>query len=248
MRRFAFAAFAPALLLGAAVAVPTVQAQMAPAAPRPAKVLIILDAKAFDPGLVLPQPPQEGSDAQQAELAALENIQKARTPQRYAQAQWDDAHEDIGIFSAAIGAGFDLARLPETSRLLEIVRNDQGIIANIAKDYFKRQRPYLADPSLVGCDHSHTKPLTSFPSGHATLGYSLGEALKRLLPAKAAVIQARADDYAYSRLVCGFHYRSDVEASRRLGAWVVAKMFASPALAPQIAAAKAELKAAGLAD
>jgi membrane-associated phospholipid phosphatase len=87
--------------------------------------------------------------------------------------------------------------------------------------------------------------LTSFPSGHATLGYSLGFTLKALLPAKAAVIQARADDYAFSRMVCGVHYRSDIEASRKLGAWTSDALLHSPALAAQIAAAKAELKAAG---
>jgi acid phosphatase (class A) len=244
MRRLLLAAgFALALQAGSAPAQP---AAPAAAAAHPQRAPIILDAKSFQPGLVLRQPPQEGSDVQAAELAALRQIMRARTAERLAQAKADEAHEDITIFSATIGPGFDLDALPATRRALETVRNDQAVIANIAKDYFKRPRPFVADPGLDGCDHSKTKPLTSYPSGHATLGYSLGYVLEALLPEKAAVIAARADDYAYSRMVCEMHYRSDVEAGRVLGEWVGRAMLASPAFQPQLDAARAELKAAGL--
>jgi acid phosphatase (class A) len=70
--------------------------------------------------------------------------------------------------------------------------------------------------------------------------------LEALLPSKADAIRARADDYAYSRLVCGVHYRSDIEAGRILGTWIGRSMLASSAFKPQLEAAQAELQAAGL--
>jgi acid phosphatase (class A) len=219
----------------------------ATAASRPKHVLIILDARAFAPGLVLAPPPPEGSYAQKAELAALHQIQTARTPARLEQARQDGDHEDVFILSAAIGPAFDLNALPATRRALETVANDQAILAKTAKDYFQRLRPYAADPTLEACEHSTTKPLTSYPSGHATLGYSLAYVLTALLPQKADAIRARAEDYAFSRMVCGVHYRSDVEAGRVLGTWVGKAMLESPAFQPQLEAARAELKAAGLA-
>jgi acid phosphatase (class A) len=224
-------------------------AQPAPAAAadHPKRVLIVLDAEAFDPGRVLAPPPPEGSDVQKAELAALHQIQTTRTRARLEQARQDGAHEDIFIYAAAIGPAFDLNALPATRRALQTVANDQAIIAKIAKDDFKRPRPYAVDPTIEGCEHSTTKPLTSYPSGHATLSYSLASVLTALLPQKADAIQARADDYAYSRLVCGVHYRSDLEAGRRLGTWIGQALLASPAFQPQLAAARAELKAAGFA-
>lgn len=250
MRRLPIAAALASMICGSAAATAQTAVQSAPQAAAPAvhakRQLIVLDAAAFNPGLVLRQPDPDGSDGQAAELAVLQMIQKARTPERRARAQWDDSHEDLTIFSEALGPGVDLAALPLTRDALETVRNDQSIIANIAKDYFKRSRPFVADPTLDGCDHSKTKPLTSYPSGHATLGYSLGAALVVLFPEKAPAIRARTDDYAYSRMVCGMHYRSDVEASRVLGEWVVTEMLKNPTFHTKFDAARAELKAAGV--
>ena len=61
------------------------------------------------------------------------------------------------------------------------------------------------------------RPLRSYPSGHATMGYSLGIVLAALIPEKAQAILARAADYAYSREIRGDPYHADVEASHALG-------------------------------
>jgi len=54
----------------------------------------------------------------------------------------------------------------------------------------------------------------SYPSGHATIGYLKALALIEMVPEKREDIFARAEDYAHNRMVCGVHYRSDVEASK----------------------------------
>jgi acid phosphatase (class A) len=127
------------------------------------------------------------------------------------------------------------------------VDNEQSVTANIAKRYFKRNRPWAIDPTLVACDYKpNAAPLTSYPSGHATLSYSEGYILAALMPEKAQPILDRAQEYAYSRVVCGAHYPSDIEASHVLGTELAMTMLRNPAFAADFEAARTELKAAGL--
>src|ERR1700733_14673518 len=80
------------------------------AAPRASKVktLRFLTAAEIDPARLLPPPPSDGSDVQKLELADLKRLLNARTPERFAQAKWDEDHEDSTVFAAVIGSGFEL--------------------------------------------------------------------------------------------------------------------------------------------
>lgn len=202
----------------------------------------------LDPTHLVSAPPADGSPAQQAELAQVHRLIAARTPERLAKAEWDDKHEDAGLYAETLGPKFDLAKLPKTAALLAIVDAERKQ-AEKAKDVFKRKRPWAVDASIKPCDHGDTSgknPLSSYPSGHSLTGYSLGAALADLIPTKAGDIQARAADYAYSREVCGAHYHSDTEASRVLATALVVKLWDQPSLQPVIADARTELRAAGL--
>ena len=201
----------------------------------------------MDPSRLLPPPVKDGSDLQKAELAEVERAYHNRTADRRAQAEWDDKHESVELFFKALGPGFDLGRLPATAKLMATVDNEQSVAANIAKRYFLRNRPWAIDPSLVACDYRpNAPPLTSYPSGHATLSYSEGYVLAALMPDKAQPILDRAQEYAYSRVVCGAHYPSDIEASHVLGTELAMIMLKNPGFAADFEAARAELKAAGL--
>ncbi len=234
-----------AAVVGTSLAVGAL-AQPAAVAPPPVKAkkaLQVLTADQIDAALLLAPPPAEMGPAHKAELAELHRIIDAKTPERFAQARWDDDHEDPSAFYATIGGGFDLKTLPATAALLAVVMNDQSYAASAAKKTFPRKRPWAIDATVQTCD-PNDKPLTSYPSGHATMGYTVAAVLARLMPEKAQALQARAVDYAFSREVCGSHYPSDTEASHVLGAVVATDLMTSPALQPRIAAARAELRAA----
>ncbi|HEX8031823.1 MAG TPA: phosphatase PAP2 family protein, partial [Vicinamibacterales bacterium] len=94
-------------------------------------------------------------------------------------------------------------------------------------------------------DGSKGNPGRSYPSGHATLSYSVGPVLARLMPAKAGAIMARAQDYALSRQICGVHFPSDTEASHALGSMVSTRLLFDPSMQPKLDAARAELARAG---
>lgn len=152
-------------------------AQTKAASPKPQKALVFLTPAQIDPSRLLAPPPKDGSDAQQKEMAHVKLLIKTRTPERYKQAVWDAEHEDATPFAAVIGPGFDLDKLRATARFLKGVLNDQAIAASMAKDYFKRKFPVTAEmPTSYRewtCDTDDRKPesrpLRSYPSGHATL-------------------------------------------------------------------------------
>jgi acid phosphatase (class A) len=208
------------------------------------KVLIALTPAQIDAHRILPAPPADGGEIARAENAEVHRLMASASPERVTQAKWDDDHEDPSLFYATIGGGFDLKTLPATAALLNVVMNDQKIAVSAAKKVFARKRPWVDDASIKTCD-TDDKPLTSYPSGHAMVGYTVGLVLATLIPEKADAINARAQDYAISRAVCGSHYMSDTVASLVLGAVVATELLDSPALQPKIAAARAELKAAG---
>jgi DNA-binding beta-propeller fold protein YncE len=239
-----------AILLFAALT-PVVFGQPAP------KKLRFLTQADIDPSRLLPPPPADGSESQKQELADLKRLLKTRTPERFAQAKWDDEHEDSSAFASVIGPEFNLKALPATAKLLADVENDQSIAASAAKEHFHRVFAAVLDPSLadLNCDPEGVRAggsraggrgRRSYPSGHATMGYSVGLVLATLFPEKAQAIEARAEDYALSREFCAEHYYSDVEASHALGIAVGTELLNNAALQPEIAAAKAELKAAHL--
>jgi acid phosphatase (class A) len=236
------------------VNVSLVHAQPPVKAPK-ATTLKVLSSDSINPALLLPPPAKDGSEAQTKEMNNVKQLIKSRSKERYAQAVWDASHEDPSPFISAIGPAFDLDKLPATRKLLSDILNDQTIATSAAKDFFKRKFPVMA--AMPGdtyrewtCDADDRKPesrpLRSYPSGHATMGYTFGTVLAALMPEKAQAILARSADYAYSREVCGDHYHSDVEAGHVLGTTLGILFLNNAKLKPELEAAKTELQAAHL--
>lgn len=209
------------------------------------KEVSLLTAADIDPATFLPPPPVAGSIQAKAELAELHAIETDRTAADVAAARSDSETKNATIFAEAIGPGFDLARLPATQRLMAAVRAAEKDAANRGKDEFKRPRPWIIDDKLKTCERSD-EPLSSYPSGHTTMAFSMGATLARLVPGKAQPIMARAARYGQSRIVCEQHWRSDVTAGEALGIIVAERLMTKPAFATQFAAAQAELAAAGI--
>jgi acid phosphatase (class A) len=105
----------------------------------------------------------------------------------------------------------------------------------------------MADPAIQTCaPHPGGPQLNSYPSGHAMLGYELGVVLASLIPEKAGAILARAKLYGENRILCGFHFRSDVAAGRQYGTALAEEMLQHPLFHSWFLDARGELIAAGL--
>jgi acid phosphatase (class A) len=197
--------------------------------------------------MLLPPPPADGTARAKAERAELHAIEKARTPEALAHAKGDDAVKDASIFAIVMGDSFDLKKLPATAKMFADVRAEEKRAADTAKKIFKRNRPWIGDDALKSCS-KEDEPQTSYPSGHATMGYSMAVVLAHIAPEKGQAIMARAAEYAEARLVCGVHFRSDIEGGQALGTAVALELMNNPAFKAEYDAAVTELRGAKLAS
>jgi acid phosphatase (class A) len=194
---------------------------------------------------ILPPPPPANSLQARAERTELEAIERTRSSAAIDAAKHDSATKDALIFGEAIGRGFRLDRLPQTALLMSMVRSTEKAVADRAKVHFRRPRPWIANPAIAACSRDDDA-LSSYPSGHATMAFSMGAVLGRLVPDRAAEIMARAAAYGESRLVCEVHYRSDVTAGEALGLMVAERLMAKRSFIRQFQLARAELIQVGI--
>jgi hypothetical protein len=201
----------------------------------------MLDKSAFEPSQFLPPPPDEAFT--RGELAELHAI-AATTDDAHKAAATRDAHDERpDIFNGAIG--FDIATMPQTQKLLQIVADEEDTDSKLAKAFFRRPRPYSVDSTLKTCEPTKPgKAANSYPSGHSTLAFSMGVVLAQLMPAKAQAILARAHEFSENRLVCGVHFRSDIVAGQQFGTVLALRLMELPSFQVKMEAAKAELRAA----
>jgi acid phosphatase (class A) len=236
--------FAAWLCVGALVAAAAQAPPMKPAKPAnaPPRVAYYIDATVLDLADLVPDPPAVDSAANKAELAELHRIEAARTPGQIAAAKADEDNEDLFLYRTVLGPGFNADALPITAELGVHVKNEQSVAGAALKPVFARPRPYKTDSTLHPVCALTELP-NSYPSGHALTGYLEGLTLAELVPARRTEILARADEFAHNRLICGVHYPSDVEASRRVAYIVFGYMMATPRFQRDLAAARAELHA-----
>jgi acid phosphatase (class A) len=213
----------------------------ATAASQPAKAAYYIDPTVLNAGILLPAPPAADSAMTRADLGELHRIEEARTPEQAAKAKADEDEEDIFAFKTVFGVGFTAEALPVTAALGAHVKNEQSVVGSQLKLYYQRPRPYQTDATLhpvCATKAAHD----SYPSGHALTGYLEAFTLAEIAPEKRAEILARADDYAHNRLVCGVHYPSDNEASRRVAYLVFGYMLGTPRFQRDLAAAQTEMQ------
>jgi acid phosphatase (class A) len=203
-----------------------------------------VDARQIPLGTLLAPPPAAGSANQQADLDAVLNVQRTRTPEEVTRAK-ADVEKSVFRFADVLGPAFNEANLPKTAALFKAANHDAGLIAKGGKQYFSRARPFIVSnevhPTVAG------KPddaYDSYPSGHATFGYMSAILLAQMIPEKRDALFVRGREYGENRVVDGVHYPSDVEAGRIDGTLVAAALMANPDFQKAFAEAKAEVRAA----
>ena len=206
-----------------------------------AKQPVLLPAGTFNPAQILPAPPPDNSPEAQAERDYIKAAYRDATPQQREAAQRDAGNESVRLFADTL-PGFDLDRLPATKALFKTVRANENIQTGVFKTYFNRQRPYQVDTSITPCLPPKNFDINaSDPSGHTSMAFSSAVILANLLPDYAPAIMRRAEQYGRHRIVCGAHHPFDVRSGQVLGTLVGTTLLKSPALQPQLDAARAEL-------
>lgn len=191
---------------------------------------------------LLPPPPATSSTEARQDLQAVLAVQQSRTADEQSAAK-ADTERSVFRFADALGSTMQPASLPKTSAFFErVAKLDKAEVAE-AKLYWRRPRPSVTSDQVHPL--SKEKPDDwSYPSGHATFGYTTAVLLANMVPEKRAEIFARANLYAQHRVVMGAHFPSDVEAGRLAGAVIGAELLGKPDWQTDYQAARTELRAA----
>jgi acid phosphatase (class A) len=194
--------------------------------------------------LVFIPPPPEANGA--LELAERAIVRGPWSAERRQQALEDNAIDPFAAFDSVLGPNFTAANFPATFAVLDRAGRAAGFAGDPVKFRYERARPFLSDSAITPCipDEPRLRASFSYPSGHAALGFAWALVLAELVPARADAIIERGRDFTWSRVVCGVHYPSDVEAGRIVAAAAIARIHADPDFQRELAAARAELAAA----
>ena len=230
------------LALAALGAVGTAAAQQPQSRPRPAPFLG--PGEQVDSLKLLPPPPASGSPDEAADVAAFRETRKLADGPR-----WTQATADVELFtpaaftswSCAAGVKISAETTPATARLMQRTLFDAGLASNPPKEHYKRPRPFTGLTARTCVTPESLGANASYPSGHASVGWAWALVLAELKPDRANEILLRGREFGDSRVVCGVHYPSDVEAGRVIGAAVVARLHADDAFKAAMSEAGAEL-------
>ncbi len=197
-----------------------------------------LRARDFDATKVIPAAPVDDSLTTLADLATVYQVQLRRTPEQVALANYF-AEDSVFQYDAAIGEWFTAANLPRTAEIFLQVDADRFAISSAGKAVWDRPRPPLLDRRIQAC-----APLPasgSYPSGHSTQAFLWAGLLAEIFPEKRAALRERAELVAWSRVVAGVHYPSDIAAGRVLGDRLVKEFLQVPAVREALAVVRAEV-------
>lgn len=191
------------------------------------------------PALIGPSPTIDSVRAAADRLATHPIVSAERLAQARADIPWSPWVAMHPVF----GDDFTEAHLPRTARVFTDVLNGLSPVIGAAKNANDRRRPMFADPNVVQCGalEPNVQNQSSFPSGHGAGGWAWALVMAELVPTRADAILQRGRDYGDSRVVCGYHFPSDIEAGRTLAAGVIARMHADPAFRRDLDAARREL-------
>lgn len=190
-----------------------------------------------DGAAIVTGPPDAETTAQELRI-----VQGPWSEERRALALHDDEFDPFHAFAPVLGARFTAENYPLTAAALQRVRTPLGASVLQAKERFARARPFVADANVPTCitPNEQLRASGAYPSGHAAFGWAWGLVLAELDPTNADAILARAREYGDSRVVCGLHYPSDVEAGRTLAASALARLHAEQDFRAALEAARAE--------
>lgn len=225
-----------------AAALMTAAQAPAPAASPAPNFTGYLAARQVDTLKILPPAPKSGTPRYEADRQVFRETRALDGTDRWKLAQNDD--NSAGILkdmSCAVGVELTAANAPNLARMVSRVGRDSTRLTNITKDAEKRQRPFLIDegPVCIAKPDSY-----DYPSGHVTWGWSVGLILAELAPERTTDILVRARAFGESRLVCGVHNLSAVEAGRTNASIVVAALHGEPEFRKDLELARTEVSAA----
>lgn len=192
----------------------------------------------------LPAPPARGSMLERRDEAVFRHGRAAVDSERWrlATADVDESVPSmLRDFSAAAGTALSPQTHPLLAKLLLKMRPDVAAAVNAVKPVYARPRPFLLVKGPVCESKTELAKSFDYPSGHTSWGTSVALVLAELMPEHADAILARGHDYGESRVICGAHSVSAVDAGRQAAAAIVAALHGSAEFRRDLDAARREV-------
>ena len=195
---------------------------------------------------LLPPPPAAGSAQAAADMETYQSTRALRnTPRRTLATQ--DANLKFpaaaSAFSCALGIPVSQEGTPNLNMLLRRTLLDAGLATYAAKDKYNRQRPFVVtgEETCTPAEQPMLSKDGSYPSGHSSIGWAWALVLVQAAPQNMDALLQRGYAFGFSRVVCGVHWQSDVDAGRVIGAATVARLQSDETFKAQVALARDEI-------
>lgn len=204
----------------------------------------------FDVTRVIEPAPRRGDPRDQADRRTFRATRALRGTPRWQLAASDVETSPAAMmrkFSCAAGIELTPQNAPKLADLVRRASLDTVGQTSAAKDRFARARPFTIDrgpicqPISALRDRRTGRISYDYPSGHTTLGWTWALVLTAALPDRGQDILARGRAYGESRMICGAHNRSAVEAGLQSATATMAVVATTPAYQAALAAVRDEL-------
>ena len=193
---------------------------------------------------VLPPPPAFDSLQFQHDRAMYEQGLTLRSGPRGDMARLDaESPKVAGSLSEAFGCPITAETTPVLFGLIGRLRGELGDMAcRTAKKKYFRTRPYVLynASTCYPPDEERLRGNGSYPSGHSARGWAVALLLSEINPGRKELILKRGYEMGQSRVICGYHWQSDVDAGRLAGAAAVAQLHANRTFCSLLQQAKDE--------
>ena len=194
----------------------------------------------------LPLPPSPNTKEFANDQLQYEWGKSIRNTQRGEQAIEDASHElqyIANIFTAPANIQVSPSNAPHLFKLLKNTSDTTAIASTKAKSHYHRQRPfaYFNEPTPIPQSEKRYFKRNSYPSGHTIIGWTNALIFASLLPQYQTEILKRGYEYGQSRVIVGYHYQTDVDASRLISSALVTKLFQDKVFLQDFNTAKQEL-------
>lgn len=155
---------------------------------------------------------------------------------------WDESVSLGKAFEETLGIPLSEGIAPEILLLCERATTDASNANKKVKNKYQRIRPFATfkDPSLTPWSDPEEETTFSYPSGHTARGFMYAMVLSVLDPTLTDKLMKRAEEYATHRIVCGHHWKSDIDAALLLIAGIFPMVVASDEFHAQLKKAREE--------
>ena len=194
----------------------------------------------------LPAPPDTTSTQFVYDITQYMWGKRQRLDEDRAQQAIDNAVENVDEmaeqFSVPFGMEITKEKTPAIFKVLYRGVLTIRLSANKPKDTYMRKRPYTRfnEHTLVPEEEERLRLNGSYPSGHTVRGWSMALLLCEINPEAQDALLTLGYEWGQSRVIAGYHWQSDVNASRLLAAAGYARLHTNAEFLADIAAAREE--------